>query len=75
MKSMPLHHWSCLTFNILLKNDSISVQLVPTDKTCIETRHEIRDRLGPSEMGWFIIDTPSYHIISYHVISLGGKSM
>ena len=35
----------------LFKNDSISVQFVPKYKTCIETRHENRGRLGPSEMG------------------------
>ena len=34
-------------------------------KTYIETKHENRDRLGPSEMGyniigWLFIDTPSY---------------
>ena len=29
-------------------------------KTYIETKHENRDRLGPSEMrGWLFIDTPS----------------
>ena len=28
-------------------------------KTYIETKHENRDRLGPSEIGWLFIDTPS----------------
>ena len=36
----------------LIKECSIIVPFVPTYKTCIETRHENRDRFGSSGKGW-----------------------
>ena len=34
-----------------LRLNRYACNFVPKYKTCIETRHENRDRLGPSEMG------------------------